>query len=191
MSNQPTVPSAGGGALSAISATEGAKPVGRWWIFPVIIVGLLFTQIVLSLVGVYLAVSSRSAAVELDYYNRALHWDDYEKQVRAGEALGWRVVWAIHPPGDANAAVQGVRRVELTLSDRDGRPLRGVQLDGTYFHHAAALEGREIHLAEDSGRPGVYFADAPLRRVGTWEFRLKARRGPDELLIDQIESVDN
>ena len=44
-----------------------------------IIVGLLSLQISLCVWGMYCATSGKPVAIEEDYYNKALHWDDTHK----------------------------------------------------------------------------------------------------------------
>lgn len=83
------------------------------------------------------------------------------------------------------AGLKGERLVEITLTDNLGRPLRGATIAGKYFHHAHPMEGLDIRLTEDTARPaaGVYTVQTPLRRIGTWEFRLLIKRGPDEFIL--------
>lgn len=161
---------------------------GRWWIFPAIIVGLLGFQIIISLVGVYLAQVSQSAVVESDYYNRAVHWDDYEARVRASQALGWQMTFRTQPAPAAEAML-GRRIVKITLQNRTGQMLQGATIEGKFFHHAHPRDGQNIRFTEVSTEPGAYQAQVPLRQAGIWEFRLLAKRGPDEFLIDSQEEI--
>ncbi|MEI8195177.1 MAG: FixH family protein [Phycisphaerae bacterium] len=177
--------------------TNAPAQPGRWWIFPLIVVGLLLFQIGMSLAGVYLAERSPAAMVEADYYNKAMHWDDYEARVRASAALGWQATFTILPPAGGStgiAALKGERLVEITLTDKLGRPLRGATIAGKYFHHAHPRDGLDIQLKEDPTRPeaggGIYTAQTPLRRIGTWEFRLLIKRGPDEFILTRQLEVN-
>ena len=66
----------------------------RW---PVIIVSALAIHAVASLVVVLIAVSDPSRAVETDYYQKALRWDDKKAQDARNLSLGWSLATETEP----------------------------------------------------------------------------------------------
>jgi nitrogen fixation protein FixH len=148
------------------------KRAGRRWI--VAVVGLLILQMGLTLYGVGYAIrGGKSAAVEDDYYNKALHWDDHEALVRASAALGWKAQVTV---GDA-ATTEGDHALMIQLNDATGKALEGAQINVAYFHHAAPLDLQQVTLKATGG--GMYAASAPLKREGIWEFRITIHRPQD------------
>ena len=167
MSIEPTTP-------------QAPRRLGRVWIWPAIVVGLLVLQIGLSLAGVFLATRGQSFAVEDDYYNKALHWDDFAALERRSAALGWKAELVI---GDVVTAL-GRRSVLLHLQDRNGRDIGDATVRIICFHHAMANDFQDVML--HAARPGVYVADVPLQRAGTWEFRLSVTQGREQF-VEKIQ----
>jgi nitrogen fixation protein FixH len=141
-------------------------------LFPGIVFGLLGLNV--SIVGftLYLAYSDRSFAVEPDYYQKAIGWDDTAAALERSIALGWT---ATFQTGDVGALG---RNVSLTLADRVGAPIESAAVSLVAFHNARAAQQLRCDLSP-SGRPGVYTAQLDLARPGLWEFRITATRGPD------------
>ena len=152
----------------------------RVWIWPGLVIGLLTLQVGLSVAGAYLATRGRSFAVEDDYYNKALHWDDTVALERRSAALGWKADLVI---GDVASAL-GRRSVSLRLKDRDGQDIVHATVHMICFHHAMANDFQDVTL--HAAQPGVYVADLPLNRAGTWEFRLSITHGRDQF-IERIQ----
>lgn len=152
----------------------------RVWIWPAIVVGLLALQVGLSLAGAFLATRGQSFAVEDDYYNKALHWDDFAALQQRSAALGWKADLVI---GNVASAL-GRRSVALHLQDRNGQNIDHANVQMICFHHARANDFQDVTLK--AAQPGVYVADLPLNRAGTWEFRLSVTRGHDQF-IEKIE----
>jgi hypothetical protein len=70
--------------MNAISTPASAPPTRKQArraaiLWTSIILGLLLTQIGLCAWGVYCATKGKPVAVEEDYYNKAVHWDDTHK----------------------------------------------------------------------------------------------------------------
>jgi hypothetical protein len=139
-----------------------------------IIVGLLLLQVGLCAVGVIAATRSKAVAVEADYYNKALHWDQEKALLRASQELGWGVTLTI---GDV-ATTNGSRALMLKLADPQGKPIEDATVEVAYFHHARPGELRRASLAGmGEGGGGLYASSVPLDRAGKWEFRLTIHRG--------------
>lgn len=144
----------------------------RFKLFPGIVFLLLGVNATIVGITVYLANSDRSFAVEPDYYQKALRWDAQVQQREQTLALGWDVRL---DPGAQGAAG---RHVQISIRDRDGRPVEGARVRVTAFPAARAADrfGAEF----DPSEPGVYRADMDLAQPGLWEFDVLATRGGDQ-----------
>ena len=145
------------------------KPGTLW---PFVIAGALGLHVVGSLVMVYFATSNESYAVEPDYYQKALAWDDKRAQDRRNAELGWQLEFTVEP---APAGQDPIVRVELTTVD--GEPVTGATIAVEAFANARRDDVlTATSIAAESG----YETTLPMRRNGLWEFRFTVTRG-DEL----------
>lgn len=140
------------------------------WRWTGVIVGMLLLQIGLCAVGISAALRGKGMAVEADYYNKALHWDDQAALARASAELGWKTELTV---GDT-ATTSGERALMLHLVDRAGVPIDNATVAVTFFHHARPMELHPAVLKATGG--GMYASSVPLDRRGIWEFRLKIQR---------------
>jgi nitrogen fixation protein FixH len=145
----------------------------RSWRWPAAIVTLLCVHAIGMGVTVFIATRDPSFAVEPHSYKKAVTWDSARAERRASDALGW--VAAI----DADAATDllGRRKVRCELKDHQGVPVMAAMVTLEVFHHARAAE--RLSVALDAQDHGVYTALVPMKRAGTWELRLTARRGAE------------
>ncbi|HHQ48186.1 MAG TPA: hypothetical protein ENK19_04800 [Acidobacteria bacterium] len=144
------------------------KPSVRW---PLLIAGLLTLHAAGMVTFAVIASSDPSHAVEKDYYQKALHWDEHRAQLAADAALGWQAEATARP------AQPGLAAVTIALTDHDGQPVTGASAHLEAFHMARGKRILESDLEETA--PGVYTATLPMRRDGKWELRLRAQRGDD------------
>lgn len=149
-------------AIRALSPGP-APPRPRAWLWPAIILGLLGGQVALSAIMIYVASSDPSFAVEPDYYQRAVRWDQHSRGAELAASV------AI-----AGATADGEREARFTIREVDGRLLRGAAVTVVAFHHGRAAQRRQATLTETN--EGVYAARLPLLRAGLWEFRLTIQR---------------
>ncbi len=145
----------------------------RAYFWPALVVGLLVTHVLLLAVVVVVATRDRAFAVEPDYCQKALHWDDTVAQQQKNARLRWRLQLAL---GDAVNAV-GERTLTCTLTSPDGQPLDGARVTLITFAHARGTARTASTLAGNGA--GRYSATLRFPRAGLWEFRLRAERGPD------------
>ena len=144
---------------------------GSLW--PWIIAGALAVHVVGSLVVVFVATSNPSYAVEEDYYQKALHWNDKRAQDRTNEELGWSLNLTVRP-----AATPGEEpTLEVHLADAGGEPLDGAVVAVETFHNARADDILRASL--DAVGEGVYRTTLPMRHNGRWELRFTVDRGQD------------
>jgi hypothetical protein len=137
---------------------------GALW--PWIIGGALALHVVVSLGVVFFATTDASYAVEEDYYQKAMNWDQKRAQDRTNDELGWSLAFAATPP-----TAPGVQpTIEVRLADIDGEPLAGATIALETFHKARSEEVIHIALvaAEEAG---LYTASSAMRHNGLWELR--------------------
>jgi len=142
---------------------------GSLW--PWIIAGALALHVVASLVVVFVATSNSSYAVEEDYYQKALHWNDKRAQDRTNEELGWILSLTVRPaetPGEEPT-------LEVHLADAGGEPVDGAVVAVETFHNARADDILRASL--DADGEGIYRTTLPMRHNGRWELRFTVDRG--------------
>ena len=148
------------------------------------IVGLLSLHVAAVLVMVWVATRDRSFAVEPDYYQKALHWDDSQQQERDNQRLAWQVTIDIDP----QKSDLGDQNVICRLSDKAGRPLEEAFIDLVAFSHARGNQRLTTIFAEDA--PGRYRGFLRFRRPGLWEFRMVIHHGHDVFTYNQQRQVE-
>ena len=134
----------------------------RW---PAVIIGALALHVIVSLVTVWIATSNPSYAVEEDYYQKAIHWD--EKRAQDGltaEAYRYAVT------GEPAA-------LDLVATDGSGKPLAGATVTVETFHNTRAGEILRARMVTD--HDGRCSATLSARRTGVWEFRFSIEHESD------------
>lgn len=152
------------------------------WAF--LIVGLLSLQVGLCMWGVYCAVGNGGAAVESDYYNKALHWDNHLAMQEASKRLGWQTVLTI----GATTTSNGSRALILDMRDNTKNVVPNADVEVTYFHHAHPLDLQIATLRATAD--GTYVASVPLSHHGIWEFRITAKRGAATFIETIVRDVE-
>jgi nitrogen fixation protein FixH len=114
----------------------------------------------------------KAFAIEPDYYEKALRWDDTMAQERRNLALGWdaSATLVLARPGRAG-------QVDIVLSDPVGRAVDSAAVTVEAMHNARASQRYHASLTE--GAPGTYHAAIDAHRPGEWEVRVTAQRGSD------------
>ena len=149
----------------------GKKGRQKGWYWPWVIgIGLLVGSGVPSFFLVYYSLNDPSFAVEDDYYQKALDWDQTMEQMRANKALGWSLDLDL----ERVAKTDGTRALDLRVLDREGAPLENCIVSLLYFHNARAGQRFEKTLAAQGD---TYSSSLPMRRPGVWELRFKVERG--------------
>jgi len=162
-----------------MTATE---PKPNYLLWP----GMVFMLIGLSAVAMgttlYFAVSDPTVAVEPDYYQRELHWDDEAALRRRFDELGWSL--------ELRAPSEGSPRHALILTTSLDQPLEGANVRVNAFQDAHARDA--LDLTCPPVEPGVYAIPAELTPPGHWTFRVTIRRGPETVSHEfesDVESV--
>jgi len=158
------------------SATRDAKPRGLYrlppqLLWPGLVVVLLLGQLVVCFVMISRAVGDPTAAIEPNYYQKALKWDQTRAARAASAALGWSASWDVARVAD----ILGQRMIKLSLTDDAGAPITDAEVDLRFFHHARSADRRDAMLAHGGG--GIYAAALPMKRPGLWTLEVRAARG--------------
>lgn len=156
----------------------------RWRLFPGAIFALLGLNMCIVAVTIYFAHNSDAAPAEPNYYQRALHWDDVKRERERERLLGWSIDVDI---GEELIPRQG-RRIEVVVTDRDGRGVEGASLVVTAFHNAHASRPATLGLSPVEG--GRYSVVAPLAPHGLWQFRISAVRAGERVTIERQVRVE-
>lgn len=147
------------------------RPEIRW---PLFIVGLLALQVMLGSFFFWKATSDPSFAVEEDYYQKAVNWEDKQAQDRQNSELGWSLehtVGAVSDIGDS-------RTLQATLLRTDKSPVTGALVSVETFHNVRAGQILRVNLEETA--PGQYQVQIPMLRPGLWEIRFSAELGSEK-----------
>jgi hypothetical protein len=143
------------------------NPARAW---PMAIVGVLAITVGANVWILYEANRDpNAAALEPDYYRKAVAYDSTMAQAARDSVLGWRLEAT---PGALDPA--GTPLV-LRLTDRDGRAIAGARVTLTAIHNLDA--GRSTSARFVTGIDGRAAGTAPLRHAGLWELRFEVRRG--------------
>jgi nitrogen fixation protein FixH len=137
------------------------------------IAAALALHVVASLVVVYVATSDPSYAVEEDYYQKAVAWDERRAQDRTNEGLGWLLEINVEPPVQPGEQP----RLQVEILDGGGQPLSEATVTIEAFHNARADDIVRETLTEAGD--GVYRASLPMHSNGRWELRFTVDRGSD------------
>lgn len=153
-------------------------------LWPGLLIAMLGGQMLLMLVMVYKATTDRSFAVEPDYYQKALNWDEGAARRRASAALGWTAQVSVAETAD----IYKNRDVTCVLADKSGSPISDASVSMIAFSHARGSE--RLTLEFQALGSGQYTSRTRIARPGLWEFRIAAQRGTDTLLkIQQLRVV--
>ena len=155
---------------SASRAKPAASPSSRWALAPV---GLLACSVVgLSWMAI-VAASDPNFALEPNYYQKAIHWDQTQAQAADNQRLGYQFSLPKRVPLDAH----GHASVVVRILDRAGQPVTGARLVAEAFPNA--YSDRISQLSFSEREPGSYVAEVVAGRAGLWELRLSMNDGPE------------
>ncbi|MFN0097546.1 MAG: FixH family protein [Gemmatimonadaceae bacterium] len=150
----------------------------KGWYWPWLLATGLLATVTVNTVMLFAANSDRNGvAVEPDYYKKAVAWDSTLALQLESNALGWRSDATLSRDDRPAASIATAGTVTVTLVDRAGEPLSGVNVAATLIHNTAPNDRVTIPLKESA--PGVYTAFSRLSHLGRWELRLLASRGSD------------
>lgn len=150
---------------------------GKQW--PMIVVGILGVSLTVCGITFYAAVSDASFALETDYYEKAVEWDETMEARRASAELGWMASCTISGADQHT----GKRWLMVSIVGADGGPVELEEIRATAFHHARRGEEREVALR--TIRPGVASGELGAGADGLWQVRLRVESAGDVFLDTQ------
>jgi nitrogen fixation protein FixH len=146
------------------------KTSSRWALVPV---GLLVSSVIGCSWMAWVAARDPNFALERDYYQKAIHWDQTQAQAATNQRLAYR----FNLPARIGLDSSGRATIEVRLMDRSGQPIAGAHVVADAFPNAFSDEIATLKFEERA--PGVYSAQLTSQRSGVWELRLAADLGGD------------
>ncbi len=146
-------------------------------IWPTAIIAVLVIDVAVGFVMMRVAADDPHAAIEPEYYQKAVAWDSTMAQSHRNTALGWTLessLGAITPGREAP--------LTLRLHDAHGDAVVGatLQVEAMQVAHADEVVHATLTAAGDS----TYVTALPMARPGLWELRVVATRGSDRFTAD-------
>ena len=141
--------------------------------WPIFLTSLISIHIVSVVVMVIVATHDSSFAVEPDWYQKGLHYEQTAQQQRENSRLSWSVQLDVGQPLTGTNR----RNVTCTVLDRAGKPVENATVDLVAFAHLRASNRTSSVLLPQEG--GEYGATLAFEDPGMWEFRLVITRGPE------------
>jgi len=154
------------------SADETLARPSRHLLWPILLTSLISIHIVSVLVMVVVATHDSSFAIEPDWYQKGLHYEQTAQQQRENSRLGWSVQLDVGQPLSGTNR----RNVTCTVLDRAGKPVEKATVDLVAFAH---LRGSNLIRGVLLPHDGQYLATMSLEDPGMWEFRLVVTRGAE------------
>lgn len=156
------------------SSEQSHPPRSRWarWGWPIGIAMVLILSAGSNIAVMVVAKQDKAFAIEPEYYEKALRWDDTMAQERRNLALGWgaSASLVLARPGRPG-------QLDVVLTDPAGRPVDSAVVAVEAMHNARASQRYHASLTE--GAPGTYRAAIDAHRPGEWEVRVTAQRAGD------------
>lgn len=143
-------------------------PIGIALILAATVVGDIWIAIVAS--------RDEAFAVEPDYYQKAVKFDDEMALREASLRLGWMV-----DPTLELGTPERSGSVSAIVRDSSGALVTGARVEVLAMHNARASRQLAVTLAE--GEPGRYRAPLDAQRPGEWELRFLVTRGADRYAV--------
>lgn len=158
-----------------------SSPARRLEPWPIVIIIFFLVVFAANGVLVYLSQSTWNGLITEDAYNKGVTFNQALQAQRQQEALGWQVRVA------TGKLVSGQQaRLLLTLLDREGHPLTGVQAQGVLFR--PVREGRDQPLIFTEESPGVLVAMVTPPLPGSWDIKVRITHGeqPEYRLAQRV-----
>jgi nitrogen fixation protein FixH len=135
-----------------------------------LVLGLLGFSVATCVVLIGYATHDPTFAVEKNYYQKAVAFDQIRAEEVASDRLGWKVLVAPAKVGAEGGFV-------FTVLDSNDQPVTGASGTLEAFANIRA-NAPDTEDVEDLGG-GKYRARIPIRHAGAWELRLRLTRGSD------------
>lgn len=168
------------------SQAEGAGGArtffGRGLHWPAMVAIVFLGNIGLAAWVIVASSSDPSFAVESDYYEKAINWNDEIDQRERNAALGW----SVSVEGTPRLSEAGWCDVTLAVRDRDGSPIDGAVVTLLALPIARAHETFQLTL--DPTGPGTYAGRINEARYGRWQLRVRVEHEGD-VFTERLEAM--
>lgn len=114
----------------------------------------------------FIATRDPHFAIETDYYQKAIRWDEAQSQAAVNRQLGY----VIELPAVIAFDSDGRVTLDLSIRDAHGQPVTGVRLTGNAF--ANAYSAKLVRLQFEEQLAGHYRAQISVNHRGQWVFQL-------------------
>jgi len=159
----------------------------RHLFWPVLITSLICLHVVSVVTMVIVATHDSSFAIEPDFYQKGLNYQQTIEQQHENARLGWSIQLDVSRPLSGS----DLRNVTCRLCDRDAKPLEKAKIDLVAFAHLRADANHRHACVLLPQEPGSYVGTFAFADPGMWEFRLVVARGKDtftSVVKQEIES---
>lgn len=125
------------------------------------------------------ALGDRSFAIEPNYYEKSLGWNNIAAQRSKNKTLGWnvRVSCSASSSGAAHAPIL------VSVTDSAGTPLAGASVTGEAFPNARASARTQLDFSV-AERAGQFAATVPVIVPGSIHLRFRVTRGTDQFTTE-------
>jgi nitrogen fixation protein FixH len=154
----------------ATAAVPVANPRNLFW--PIFLTSLIGIHIVSVVVMVSVATHDRSFAIEPDWYQQGLGFEQVVQQQRENSRLNWSVKLHVGQPQLGTTW----RRITCRVVDAAGVPVTNAVVDLVAFAHLRASNRKSCVLRPRDA--GQYEESLAFDELGIWEFRFVIKRGP-------------
>ena len=152
-------------SLSRPPAENPHEP-SRAFVLADLLTSLIRIHVVSVVVMVIVATHDSSFAVEPDWYQKGLHYDQTAEQQRENSRLDWSVRLEVGQPLTGT----NQRNVTCTVHDRAGKPVENATVDVVAFAHLRASNRTSSVFLPKEG--GEIWSRLAFEDPGVWEFRL-------------------
>lgn len=160
-------PSSAGRRTTMIDAARTQPSRKSLWI-PALFFGLMLLVVMVNGTMIFFAQSTFSGLDTDQAYQQGLQYNTTLREAEASASLGWTALTTVTP------AASG-RHITVTLSDKRGKPVRGLQIDAHLVRPVSKTYDQRLTLRAEGD--GVYGTDVTLPALGSWELRLSAEAG--------------
>ncbi len=167
---------------TATSPTATTQRPDGWW-YPYIFVGGFAVVVTANLIMMYFATSTFTGLETKGAYERGIGYNQLIAQQEAQDRLGWTVAFKAdsvlsgQPGSDQPGAAERPTTLTLTLTDAQGMPLDGMDVEAAVRRPTVAGYDYDLRLLPVG--PGAYKAEIALPMAGQWDVQLFAKRGDD------------
>lgn len=169
MPQSSTAPNTMTASRTMTDLAHPAQPARKALWIPTLFVGLMLLVVVVNGTLVYFAEHTFSGLDTDQAYQEGIEYNTILKDAAASAALGWTAHAAFTP-------VTAGRHVVVTVTDKAGKPVQGLQMTGHLVRPISTAFDQMLTLRHEGD--GVYGTDVTLPGNGSWELRLEASGGP-------------